>query len=140
MTGRRARTGRKLGHDILVVDDSVSVRRVLTNLFQNQGWRPVAARDGSEALEILQSGKAFDAVLLDMEMPRMDGFELLTILRGQEQFASLPVVMLTSRAADKHRRKAFELGATEFLVKPYQDEALVAVINRVVRGAEAMAG
>lgn len=136
---RRSRQARA-GYDVLVVDDSVSVRRVLCNLFENQGWRPVAARDGMEALELLQSGRSFDAVLLDMEMPRMDGFELLALLRGQPAFANLPVVMLTSRAAEKHRRKAFELGATEFLIKPYQDDALLSVIGRVVRGAEAMAG
>lgn len=138
---RRGRQIRQLGYDVLVVDDSVSVRRVLTNLFQHQGWRPVAARDGMEALEVLQSGRKIDVVLLDMEMPRMDGYELLTLLRGQAQFAGLPVIMLTSRAADKHRQKAFELGATEFLVKPYQDEALIAVVNRVVAARpEAMAG
>ena len=138
---RRARQIRQLGYDVLVVDDSVSVRRVLTNLFQHQGWRPVAARDGMEALEVLQSGRKIDVVLLDMEMPRMDGYELLTLLRGQAQFAGLPVIMLTSRAADKHRQKAFDLGATEFLVKPYQDEALIAVVNRVVAARpEAMAG
>jgi chemosensory pili system protein ChpA (sensor histidine kinase/response regulator) len=136
---RQARQARQSGYDVLVVDDSVSVRRVLTNLFQNQGWRPLAARDGMEALEILQSGKRVDAVLLDMEMPRMDGYELLTLLRGQAQFASLPVVMLTSRAADKHRKKAFELGATDFLVKPYKEDALLAVIRRVVARAEAVA-
>jgi chemosensory pili system protein ChpA (sensor histidine kinase/response regulator) len=139
-TVSRVRQIRRLGLDVLVVDDSVSVRRVLINLFRNQGWRPEAARDGMEALEILQSGRKFDAVLLDMEMPRMDGYELLTLLRGQPQFASLPVIMLTSRAAEKHRKKAFELGATEFLVKPYQDEALIAVVHRVVAGNEAMAG
>lgn len=138
---RRSRGVAQTGYDLLVVDDSVSVRRVLTNLFQNQGWRPTAAKDGLDALETLQSGKHFDAVLLDMEMPRMDGYELLALLRGQPQFASLPVVMLTSRAAEKHRRKAFELGATDFLVKPYQDENLIAVLHRVIRAnREAVAG
>ena len=131
-TGARpSRPARQSGLDVLVVDDSVSVRRVLTNLFQNHGWRPTAAKDGMEALEILQAGKRFDSVLLDMEMPRMDGYELLTILRGQAQFADLPVVMLTSRAAEKHRRKAFELGVSDYLVKPYQDDALLGVLQRV---------
>jgi chemosensory pili system protein ChpA (sensor histidine kinase/response regulator) len=134
------RQQRRAGLEVLVVDDSVSVRRVLTNLLRNQGWTTEAARDGMEALELIQSGRKFDAVLLDMEMPRMDGYELLALLRSQPQFATLPIVMLTSRAAEKHRSKAFELGVTEFLVKPYQDEALVAVINRVVAGREALAG
>ena len=128
-----SRPARQTGLDILVVDDSVSVRRVLTNLLQNHGGRPTAAKDGLEALEILQSGKLFDGVLLDMEMPRMDGYELLTTLRGQAAFADLPVVMLTSRSAEKHRRKAFDLGANDYLVKPYQDEALLGVLTRVAR-------
>jgi len=130
------RAPRQSGLDVLVVDDSVSVRRVLSHLFQNQGWRPTAAKDGMEALDLLQSGRRFDAVLLDMEMPRMDGYELLTLLRGQPQFAALPVIMLTSRSAEKHRRKAFDLGATDYLVKPYQDEALLAVLTRAVAAAQ----
>ena len=121
-------------YDVLIVDDSLSVRRVLSNLIRNTGWNPITAKDGVEALEVLQaSPKKPDAVLLDIEMPRMDGYELTATLRGQSAYQNLPIVMLTSRAAQKHRQRAFELGATDYLVKPYQDETLVSVLRRVVR-------
>jgi chemosensory pili system protein ChpA (sensor histidine kinase/response regulator) len=123
-------------YDILIVDDSVSVRRVLSNLARSRGWNPLTARDGVEALELMdRAAKPPDVVLLDIEMPRMDGYEFLASVRGNEAHKNLPVIMLTSRAGEKHRRKAFDLGATEFLVKPYEEENLVAVIRRVVREA-----
>ncbi len=122
--------------EILTVDDSVSVRRVLAKLIEGAGWRPTPAKDGIEALEVLQRGLRPDAILLDVEMPRMDGYELLGALRAIPQFRNVPVVMLTSRSGDKHRKKAFELGATDYLVKPYQDDTLLAVVRRVVREAK----
>jgi chemosensory pili system protein ChpA (sensor histidine kinase/response regulator) len=119
---------------IMVVDDSVSVRRVVSNLVKNQNWHAVTARDGLEALETLQKGTTHpDLILLDIEMPRMDGYELLAMLRSAEAYQNLPVVMVTSRAGEKHRRKAMELGATEYVVKPYEDEALLNLIRRLVR-------
>jgi chemosensory pili system protein ChpA (sensor histidine kinase/response regulator) len=121
--------------DVLIVDDSVSVRRVLSNLMENAGWNATAAKDGVEALEILQRGKTPDVVLLDIEMPRMDGYELTTALRRQEAYKNVPIIMLTSRAGEKHRRRAFELGATDYLVKPYQEDTLLTVMRRVVREA-----
>jgi len=122
--------------DVLVVDDSLSVRRVLSNLVRDAGWNPVAAKDGVEALEILQrSARVPDVILLDIEMPRMDGYELTATLRGQQGFERVPIVMLTSRAGEKHRRKAFELGATEYLVKPFHDDTLRDVVRRVTREA-----
>ena len=121
-------------YDVLIVDDSLSVRRVVSNLIRNGGWNPLTAKDGVEALEVLQtSAKKPDVVLLDIEMTRMDGYELTTTLRRQPQYQRLPIVMLTSRAGEKHRQRAFELGATDYLVKPYQDENLLAVVRRVVR-------
>ncbi len=122
--------------EILTVDDSVSVRRVLAKLIESVGWRATPAKDGLEALELLQRGLRPDAILLDVEMPRMDGYELLGALQALPHLKQVPVVMLTSRAGEKHRKKAFELGATDYLVKPYQDETLVAVIRRVVREAK----
>jgi chemosensory pili system protein ChpA (sensor histidine kinase/response regulator) len=119
---------------ILVVDDSPSVRRVVTNLLRSAGWQPVAAKDGLEALEILQhSATPPDLILLDIEMPRMDGYELLSTLRGQDAYRHVPVVMVTSRAGEKHRRRALDLGASGYMVKPYQDEALLSVIRQLVR-------
>jgi chemosensory pili system protein ChpA (sensor histidine kinase/response regulator) len=123
-------------YDVLIVDDSVSVRRVLSNLVRGRGWNPIAARDGVEALELIEHAvKPPDVVLLDIEMPRMDGYEFLTTIRGNDAYKQLPIIMLTSRAGEKHRRKAFDLGATDYLVKPYEEETLVTVIRRVVREA-----
>jgi len=119
---------------VMLVDDSLSVRRIATNLIEGAGWKAIAAKDGLEALEILhQSIAAPDLILLDVEMPRMDGYELLSNLRAQEAFRNLPIVMVTSRAGDKHRKKAMDLGASAYVVKPYQDEALINVIRHLVR-------
>ena len=120
--------------NVLIVDDSPSVRRVLTSLVERNGWTATVAKDGIEAVEALQRGAARpDVVLSDVEMPRMDGYDLLGTIRGLPAFAALPVVMITSRAAEKHRRKAMELGASAYVTKPYQDEALVAVIRQLAR-------
>jgi chemosensory pili system protein ChpA (sensor histidine kinase/response regulator) len=132
---RETPAGRSRALDVLIVDDSVSVRRVLSNLMENAGWSSTAAKDGVEALEILQRGKTPDVILLDIEMPRMDGYELTAALRGQEAYKNVPIIMLTSRAGEKHRKRAFELGATDYLVKPYQDDTLLTVMKRVVREA-----
>jgi len=119
---------------IMIVDDSPSVRRVSTNLVKSAGWTPLQAKDGLEALELLHHSDSLpDLMLLDIEMPRMDGYELLSTLRSQAEYRNLPVVIVTSRASDKHRQKAFAAGATEYLVKPYQDEMLVSLIRRLVR-------
>ena len=120
--------------NIMIVDDSVSVRRVVSNMIKNAGWQPVMARDGMEALEIIQrSAQPPDLILLDIEMPRMDGYELTATLRGQEAYHDIPIIMLTSRAGEKHRRKAFDLGASEYVVKPYQDETLLNLVRRLVQ-------
>jgi chemosensory pili system protein ChpA (sensor histidine kinase/response regulator) len=119
--------------NVLIVDDSLSVRRVVANLIRNTGWNPVQAKDGVEALEILdQSDFRPDAILLDVEMPRMDGFELTERLRIRADFRHTPIIMLTSRAGEKHRNRGFQAGVNEYLVKPYQDEVLVATIRRLV--------
>ena len=117
---------------LLVVDDSPSVRRVLSGLGQRAGWDVHTAKDGLDALEILQHRAVRpDVVLTDVEMPRMDGYELLGTIRGQSAFAHLPVAMLTSRSGEKHRRKALELGASAYVVKPYQDADLVEIIRQL---------
>jgi chemosensory pili system protein ChpA (sensor histidine kinase/response regulator) len=116
--------------NVLIVDDSLSVRRVVANLMKNNGWIPIQAKDGLEALELLQRGEDKpDVILMDIEMPRMDGFELTATLRSQPEFRATPIVMLTSRAGEKHRSKAFSLGATHYVVKPYQDETLLSIIR-----------
>jgi chemosensory pili system protein ChpA (sensor histidine kinase/response regulator) len=119
---------------VMIVDDSMSVRRVVSNLIQGAGWQPVAARDGLEALEMIhRSGKPPDLILLDIEMPRMDGYEFMTTLKGQEMYRDIPIIILTSRAGEKHRRKALDLGASEYVVKPYQDEVLVGMIRALAQ-------
>lgn len=117
---------------VLIVDDSVSVRRVVTNLIKNAGWHPSTAKDGLDALEFIQSAPQLpDVILLDIEMPRMDGYELASTLQAHNVFKQIPIVMLTSRAGEKHRRKALDIGASEYLVKPYQDETLLNVVRRL---------
>lgn len=121
-------------YQIMIVDDSVSVRRVAANLVQHQGWVAITARDGVEAFEILQRDpQRPDLVLLDVEMPRMDGFELLSTLRGLPQFSDLPIVMVTSRSGNKHQGKADELGATDYVIKPFDEDRLIALIHKHVR-------
>jgi chemosensory pili system protein ChpA (sensor histidine kinase/response regulator) len=124
---------------IMVVDDSPSVRRVLSNLIKDAGWNPVQAKDGVEALEVLNDLKDAPALMiLDIEMPRMDGYEVLSTLRAQESHKNLPIVILTSRAGEKHREKAFELGATGYVVKPYQEEDLLSLIWRLTEQRETL--
>jgi chemotaxis protein histidine kinase CheA/ActR/RegA family two-component response regulator len=122
------------GKHILVVDDSPSVRRVVSNMLKQHGWTVQMARDGVEALEMI-SLETPAAVLLDIEMPRMDGYELISTVRAQEQYRTLPLVVLTSRAAAKHQQRAMSLGASAYVVKPYQDEELISTINSLVYGA-----
>jgi chemosensory pili system protein ChpA (sensor histidine kinase/response regulator) len=119
------------GRRVMVVDDSPSVRRIATTLLKNAGWDPVVAKDGVEALEILHQGERPNAVLLDVEMPRMDGYEFLSTLRADDVYRDVPVIMITSRAGDKHRRKAMDLGATAYLVKPYQDAVLLNMLQEL---------
>jgi chemosensory pili system protein ChpA (sensor histidine kinase/response regulator) len=122
---------------VLIVDDSPSVRRVSTNLVRNAGWNPVQARDGMEALEYLNNAETIpDLVLLDIEMPRMDGYQLLTTLRSSSVWRDLPVVMVTSRAGARHRDKAMDLGATDYMVKPYQEEELLTLVRRLVKATK----
>ena len=121
---------------VMVVDDSPSVRRVVTQLIQNAGWKSNQAKDGIDALEVLQHARSLpDLILMDIEMPRMDGFELLATLQSQDSTRPIPKVMVTSRAGDKHRRKALDLGAVGYVVKPYQEEALIVLVRDLVREA-----
>ncbi len=122
------------GKHILVVDDSPSVRRVVSNMLKQHQWEVQTARDGVEALEMI-SQEMPAAVLLDIEMPRMDGYELMATVRAQEQYRTLPLVVLTSRAAAKHQQRAMQLGASAYVVKPYQDEELINILNLLVYGA-----
>ncbi|MBY0495178.1 MAG: chemotaxis protein CheW [Cyanobacteria bacterium] len=123
-------------YSVLIVDDSLSMRHVLSVAVKKAGWTPVPARDGLEALDVLRRAtRPPDLVLLDIEMPRMDGFEFLSTVRSQKAFADLPVVMLTSRSGDKHRNKATTLGATDYMVKPFQEDTLIRNIDRLIQAS-----
>jgi len=117
---------------VLVVDDSPSVRRVVSGMFRANGWNVQVARDGVEALDLITKERPA-AVLLDIEMPRMDGYELMATLRSQEQYKTLPLIVLTSRAASKHQQRAMQLGADDYVVKPYQEHELLGTIARLVQ-------
>jgi chemosensory pili system protein ChpA (sensor histidine kinase/response regulator) len=114
---------------VLVVDDSLTVRRVTKRLLEREGFRVELAKDGLEALEFL-AGQRPDIVLSDIEMPRMDGFDLLRNIRNDANLKSLPVVMITSRIAEKHREHATQLGADHYLGKPYDDKELLGLVRR----------
>ena len=116
---------------ILVVDDSPSVRRVVSGMLKNAGWAVQTARDGVEALEVIARERPA-AVLLDIEMPRMDGYELMATIRAQDTYRNMPLIVLTSRAATKHQQRADQLGADAYIVKPYQDEQLLSTLNALI--------
>ncbi len=116
---------------IMVVDDSLTVRKITGRLLTRQGYRLSTAKDGAEALEMLQE-ELPDLMLLDIEMPRMDGFELTRHIRADNRTRGLPIIMITSRTAEKHRLHAFELGVDTFMGKPYQDEALLQEIDMLL--------
>ena len=109
---------------VLVVDDSLTVRKITTRLLTREGFRVDSAKDGVDALEKMHD-LIPDVVLLDVEMPRMDGFELARVMRGDERLKSVPIIMITSRTADKHRNRALEIGVNVYLGKPYQEQVLL---------------
>jgi chemosensory pili system protein ChpA (sensor histidine kinase/response regulator) len=113
---------------VMVVDDSLTVRRVTQRLLERSGYEVLLAKDGVDAVRQLQDVRP-DLMLVDIEMPRMDGFDLTRHVRGTELTRSIPIIMITSRTADKHRRMAMELGVNAYLGKPYQDDELMALIR-----------
>lgn len=118
---------------VLIIDDSPSVRHINSKLVKNNGMQAIIAKDGLEALEILQSSDELPHVILtDVEMPRMDGYELLASLKKTENLCRLPVIMITSRTSEKHRQKALDLGVSVYLTKPYEDDVLLNKIKNLV--------
>jgi chemosensory pili system protein ChpA (sensor histidine kinase/response regulator) len=113
--------------DVLVVDDSLTVRKVTGRLLERAGYRVRTAKDGIDALE--QLAAHIPAVILaDIEMPRMDGFELARQVRAHPDYEQIPIVMITSRSADKHRNHARELGVDHYLGKPYDEAELLRIV------------
>jgi chemosensory pili system protein ChpA (sensor histidine kinase/response regulator) len=117
---------------VMVVDDSVTVRKVTTRLLERAGMNALTAKDGVDALTQLQEHHP-DIILLDVEMPRMDGFEVATLVRHDERMKDLPIIMITSRTGEKHRQRAMAIGVNEYLGKPYQESLLLETINRLVK-------
>lgn len=117
---------------VLIVDDSPSVRHINSNLISNAGWQPLLAKDGLEALEVLQTARELPcAVVTDVEMPRMDGYELLAAIKRQEYLRAIPVIIITSRSGDKHRQKAYNLGVSAYLNKPFEESDLIEKIRQL---------
>ena len=116
---------------IMVVDDSVTVRKVTTRILEREGMRVVSAKDGADAMTKLLD-EVPDLMLLDIEMPHMDGFEVLSKVRLSEQLRHLPIIMITSRTGEKHRERALSLGADLYLGKPYQESVLMGHITTIL--------
>uniref|UniRef100_UPI002869AA11 response regulator n=1 Tax=Deinococcus sp. TaxID=47478 RepID=UPI002869AA11 len=110
---------------LLLVDDSLSVRRVVGRMLERAGFSVDTANDGQDAYERLQLDDGYAVVVSDLEMPRMNGFELLSALRARPATAALPVVIMTTRAGEKHQRLAFSLGATDYFTKPVNEALLL---------------
>jgi len=121
---------------VMVVDDSLTMRKVLGRTLEREGYHVITAKDGMDALQILQETKP-DIMLLDIEMPRMDGFELTRNIRGDASTAAIPIIMISSRTAEKHQSHAKELGVNAFLGKPVQDDELLMEIQVQLSGAPA---
>jgi chemotaxis protein histidine kinase CheA/ActR/RegA family two-component response regulator len=119
---------------VLIVDDSITVRELLSMTFSKAGYRVEQARDGLEAWEKLRSGLPCDLIFCDVEMPRMDGLELLSRLQQDPDLQDLPIAMLTSRGASKHKKMAADLGAKGYFTKPYLEEVLLDAAQRMING------
>jgi chemosensory pili system protein ChpA (sensor histidine kinase/response regulator) len=122
---------------VMVVDDSMTVRKISSRMLAREGYQVVTAKDGVDALEqLLEFVPA--AMLVDIEMPRMDGFELTRNVRADARLKDVPIIMITSRIADKHRNYAREIGVNEYLGKPYDEEQLLGLIRGFVEQRKAI--
>ena len=116
---------------VMVVDDSITVRKVTTRLLERYDFEVVTAKDGVDAVAVL-ADTVPDVMLLDIEMPRMDGFELATIIRHDERLKNIPIVMITSRTGEKHRERAEAIGVNQYMGKPYNEVDLLETINQLL--------
>ncbi len=116
---------------VMIVDDSLTVRKITSRLLTREGFDIVTAKDGLDALQLVAE-RTPDAILLDIEMPRMDGFEFAKTIKADTQLAHIPIIMITSRTAEKHRNRAKELGVDVYLGKPYQEEELLRHLRELV--------
>ncbi|MGN6788857.1 MAG: Hpt domain-containing protein [Rhodanobacteraceae bacterium] len=121
---------------VMVVDDSITMRKVTTRVLEREQLEVVTAKDGVDALELLQE-RVPDVMLLDIEMPRMDGYELATHMKNDARFRHVPIIMITSRTGEKHRQRAFEIGVDRYLGKPYSEADLLRHVNEMLEARHA---
>ncbi|HRD91778.1 MAG TPA: response regulator, partial [Accumulibacter sp.] len=117
---------------VMIVDDSLTVRKITSRLLARERYQVMTAKDGVDALEQLVAVIP-DVLLVDIEMPRMDGFEFTRNVRADKRLHRVPIIMITSRTADKHRQYAQELGVNNYLGKPYQEDELLRLVAEHVR-------
>jgi chemosensory pili system protein ChpA (sensor histidine kinase/response regulator) len=116
---------------VMVCDDSVTVRKVTSRLLERDGFNVMLAKDGADALLQMQD-RMPDILLLDIEMPRMDGFEVASTMKNSQRLQDIPIIMITSRTGDKHRERAMGMGVERYMGKPYVEEELLMTINDLV--------
>lgn len=119
-------------HTVLVVEDSLSMRKILKMDLEAVGFKILTASTGLEALDIIET-EGVDSIILDLEMPEMDGYELMSVLRDEENLSRIPKMIITSRAGSRHRSKAFELGADAYLIKPYDKQIVLDTLKKMVK-------
>jgi len=117
--------------NIMVIDDSITMRKVTARILERHNIHAITAKDGLDAVAMLQT-QAPDLAILDIEMPRMDGFEVIAHIRNQTHLRHLPIIMVTSRSGEKHRERAMNLGANDYLTKPYQEDQLIESIRNIL--------
>ncbi len=118
---------------VLVVDDSISIRKYVQRFLDRSGYDVETATDGMNALEVLAKEK-YDAVITDLEMPVMHGYDLIAEMKRNPVFMSIPIIVLTSRAGEKHRQKAIDMGAQDYLVKPFEEQEMIEALKRLLAG------
>jgi chemosensory pili system protein ChpA (sensor histidine kinase/response regulator) len=121
---------------VMVVDDSITMRKVTTRVLERNDMEVVTAKDGLDAVEQLQDCMP-DLILLDIEMPRMDGYELATYIKNDSRLKHIPLIMITSRTGEKHRQRAMEIGVERYLGKPYQEVDLLKNVTESLNGVAA---
>ena len=127
MTARQSR-------GVLVVDDSISIRKYVQRFLDRTGYEVMVAPDGMEALTQLGKEK-FDVVITDLEMPIMHGYDLIAEMKRTPALANIPTIVLTSRAGEKHKQKALDMGAQDYLVKPFEEQEMLDALKRVLSAA-----
>ena len=122
-----------MSRKMLTVDDSPSVRKFVKFTLKAKGYEVSSAGDGLEALDLLKQ-EVFDAIILDINMPRMNGLEFLSAIKADDQYAGMPVIMLTTEGQDDDKDKAVALGATAYMVKPFKPTQLLMLLEKILPG------